>query len=188
MAAKQAPQGQMLDVPWLSQLGPSAGFAAGDCGPAVTAMLLRYAGLEVTVDDVSRATRLPVGFRFTNYHNLIEAARAWGLGLRWVAGQRLHDIAAQIAVGWPVIALVYYQALPAPKCYDPSYPYSHWLLVTGVIGEMVYYHDPYFFKRENGANVKITQADFYSSWHQNHRAGNPQYNGGLLIVDSEVRL
>lgn len=164
-----APRGCRLDIPWLSQLGPSAGYARGDCGPAVVAMWLRFLGHNVSVDMASRATGKAQDFSFTSVGDLVRIAAHWDLSLVWSRKQALGDLYAQIDAGKPIVALVYYKALPVR--YDPNYPWCHWVLVTGYDGGQIFYHDPYY-RDGTGANVKISERDFLVAWNSNYRAGN----------------
>lgn len=53
--ATDQPAPKRLEVEWLSQLGPTAAYAPGDCGAACLAMLVNYRGTaHPTVDEVSR--------------------------------------------------------------------------------------------------------------------------------------
>ena len=162
--------GQRLDVPWMSQLGDSAGYAPGDCGTAVLASWLNFLEHDVTVDQVSQATKRPPGFRSTWVGDLVKAASNWDLSLIWSRNKTLLDLYAQIDAGKPVIVLVYYKALPVR--FDPNYPYCHWILVTGYGGGKLWYHDPYYWTPETGANIEISEQDFLVAWSQNYKAGN----------------
>lgn len=161
--------GVKLDIPWLSQLGDGANYAPGDCGPAVLAMWLNFLGHTASVDDVSRATNKAQGFHFTTVGDLNAAAVNWGLLLTWSKNRQAADLYRQLDAGRPVIALVYYPALPVR--YDPKYPWCHWVLVVGYGDDNIIYHDPYY-KDGQGAFVEISEQAFMSAWGQNYRAGN----------------
>lgn len=164
-----APEGARLDIPWLSQLGPSADYARGDCGPGVIAMWLLFLGHSVSVDMASRATGKPHNFSFTSVGDLVRIAAHWDLSLIWSRNQALASLYAQIDEGKPVVALVYYKALPVR--YDPNYPWCHWVLVTGYGEGKVIYHDPYY-RDGAGANVEISEKEFLVAWNSNYIAGN----------------
>ena len=169
-----------LVAPWVSQLGPGAEYAPGDCGPAIVAMWLRFLGHQVTVDEVSRQSGLDQGFRYTMPAHLIKAARHWGLALYWRKGLTVADLVNELDAGRPCIVLVNYPSLPTR--YSSTYRDGHWLLVVGYDEEGLIYHDPYFpsdpYSRnedEMGAFLKISLADFTRAWGNNHLNGNSDY-------------
>ena len=173
-----------LDVPWVSQLAQDANYARGDCGTAALTMWLHYLGHNVSVDDVSRATGLPTGFRFTAFDHLQRAANAWGLALMWVGRQSLDALRVELALDSPVIALVHYPSLPMPVRYDAHYPYSHWVTVVGYSAGGVIYHDPYFppGDEDAGAFIEIANEDFLTAWGNNHQAGNRNSNYAMVVA------
>jgi hypothetical protein len=148
------------------------------------AMWLLYLGHEVTVDDVSRATGLPKGFRFSSFQHLQRAARAWGLELEWAARQSLDALRAELATGNPVIALVHYPSLPLPLRHDPDYLWSHWITGVGYSAGFVAYHDPYFPPGDDdaGAFIEIPNEDFLTAWGNNHKAGNCNSDYAMIVA------
>lgn len=156
-----------LLVPWLSQLGPDADYARGDCGPACLAMWLRYQGHDVIVDDVSPWCRTRP-FSYTRPAHIYWGARHWGVRLYWQRYLYLRDIIAELDAGQPVIVLVNYPALL--ERYDANYTGGHWLLVVGYTDPEIIYHDPYW--STTGANVRISKADFLRAWGLNVLNGN----------------
>jgi len=163
------PPGVRLPVPWMSQLGPGAEFAPGDCGPACLAMWLDFLGFDVTVDDVSAHSGLDRGFRYTTPAHLIHAARYWNVNLYWRRYLSLADLADALDAGQPCIVLVNYPSLP--ERYDARYQAGHWLLVTGYDTTDVIYHDPYW-PSDRGRYVYATRGEFDRAWANNHLNGN----------------
>jgi len=171
LALLRRPAGVTLDVPYLSQLGPDAAFAPGDCGTAVLAMWLNYLGDEVTVDEVSYASRLDQGFKYTTPAHLIWAARTWSVDLYWQRNLTVDVLRAEIDAGQPCIVLVNYPSLPSRMRYDPNYKDGHWLLVVGYDAMAFKIHDPYN-KGTAGAFIVLTIAELDKSWALNHLNGN----------------
>lgn len=169
----------LTGVPWLSQLGKDAAFAPGDCGPACTAMWLRYLGHNFTVDDCSKATGLAAGYRYTMPAHLLNIMRNLaGVETYWRKNLTLEDLAAEADAGAPCIVLVEYDHLPASVRYDPTYKFGHWILVVGyseIDGQdVMVYHDPYYAD-STGAFVTITDAAFYEAWGTNSESGNSNF-------------
>jgi uncharacterized protein YvpB len=165
------PTGRRLAVPWVSQLGPGADFAPGDCGPACLAMWLRFLGHKtVTVNQVSAQVNLPRGYSYTMPAHLIQAARHWDVDLYWRRGLELDALRAEIDRGQPAIVLVHYPFLPLK--YDPRYDAGHWILVNGYAENKVVYLDPYF---QTGGEVDATIDDFMNAWGNNHLDGNSDF-------------
>ncbi len=157
-------------IPYLSQLGPDADFAPGDCGPASMAMVLRHqTGIPITVDQVSEATGNPEGFRFTNNMTLIRTARKWDVSMYWARHLIVERLIDELNAGRPVIALVHYPSLPIR--YDPKYPYSHFIVLVGYDDKDLYYHDPYF-PGDGGNSTPISHSEFNIAWSNVTKNGN----------------
>lgn len=178
-------QGVVLDVPWLSQLGPDAAFAPGDCGPACLAMWLRYLGhSDVTVDDVSKVSRLDQGFKYTMPAHLIWAAREWNVDLYWRKELDIEDIWEELDAGQPCIVLAEYDWLP--YVYDSSYTKSHWLLMTGYEYSELFYNDPYWPDSEGGRCVEINKHEFMGAWQNVTESGNSARQALRIYADELI--
>jgi len=156
--------GVRLFVPWVSQLGLSAKFAPGDCGPAALTMVLRYLYPDRTieVDEVSRKIGRPKGFKFTNNRELYTVAAQYDVMMYWARHldlTRLHD---ELVAGRPVLALVHYPSLLKKR--DPDYPWSHFVTVVGFDENALFYHDPYWNDADNGAFIEIPNDAFITAW------------------------
>ena len=101
MGGDGAPAVRVLDIPWASQLGKDAAYSNSDCGPACVAMWLRWLGKTVTVDQVSKATGLPQGYKYTMPANLMLAAKAHGLNIGRAFNVSIASLRAAIDAGAP---------------------------------------------------------------------------------------
>lgn len=167
-----------LNVPWLSQLGPAAAYARGDCGTACVAMLAHYKGRPCTVDDVSKATGRTPGFTLLSFNELISAALKFEVRLVYASVLAPPLIKSDLDDGHPAIALVNYKSLPAVSRFDSAYNSGHYILLVGYTGQGVIYHDPYWPSAEGGAYRALTWADFEKA-HGTPAPGN-QYAHHLL--------
>lgn len=156
-----APAVRIIDIPWASQLGKDAAYSNSDCGPACVTMWLRWLGKAVTVDQVSKATGLPQGYKYTMPANLMLAAKAHGLNIGRAFNITLASLRAAIDAGAPAIVLVHYASLPESKRFDPKFTSGHWVLVVGhtIDAGDVIYHDPYW-PDTRGQMVRVTAAEF----------------------------
>lgn len=171
-----APAGTVLQVPWVSQLGPGAAYTRGDCGPACTTMWLHYYGLtNLTVDDCSSRTGLARGYRYTMPAHLMNIMRYYGHETYWRDKLDLEDLVDQIKDGEPCILLVEYDQLPIALRYDKSYQYGHWILIVGYNNSEMVYHDPYFPSTAGGANIRILDNALLHAWGHNSDSGNRNY-------------
>ena len=171
-----APATTQLLVPWASQLGPSADYAPGDCGPACTTMWLHHLGhTDLTVNDCSQETGLAPGYNYTMPAHLMNIMRHWGYETFWRDGLVLDDIVAEIDRGNPLILLVEYDQLPRTLRYDLSYQYGHWILVVGYTRTHTIYHDPYFPSTALGAFKHIQDTSLMYAWGHNSDSGNRNY-------------
>lgn len=153
-----------LTVPWLSQLGPAAAYAPGDCGAAALAMLINYRGeIAVTVDDVSRAAGKPRGYGTLSFADIIGAAHKYSIALLH-GNASLETICGDIDAGHPVIVLVNYRTLPLYSRYDAQYNAGHYLLVVGYDEREITYHDPYWLDIAKGAYKTISREDFMKAY------------------------
>lgn len=154
-----APAGRQLAVPWIGQNVPGVStddLSNSDCGPACVAMWLGLLGQAVTVDQVSVATGLLPGYRYTTPAHLMVAAKTFGLQLRRVTALTPKSIEAHIDDGRPVIALVHYASLP--KRFDQKFTAGHWIIATGYTVTQVTYNDPYW-NDETGRGLDMSWAE-----------------------------
>jgi hypothetical protein len=156
------PEGKkILAVPYLSQLGPSANFALGDCGSSDVAMILRFHGAMLTVNDVSIATGQPHLFTALSITDLIDVAARFGLMLRHELNFSMAGLHQQIDAGKPCLVLVNYPFLP--HRFDHKYTRGHFLVVVGQTKDGLIYHDPYF-PGSGGEAIEILDADLDTAW------------------------
>ena len=165
----------ILQVPWVSQLGPGAAFALGDCGPACAAMVLNYLGRQVTVDQVSIQTGLPRSYKWSSFVHIKKAFRYWGIESYWARNCTLDNLRVELDNNRPVIVLVDYDHLPV--YWDANYaaksPNGHFILLVGYSTDgRFHYHDPYYPNRD-GAFIACTEAQFEEAWGEGNReSGN----------------
>lgn len=180
MGGTGAPAATVLDVPWASQLGPDAAYSNSDCGPACVAMWLRWIGRAVSVDQVSQATGLPKGYKYTVPANLMAAAKTFGLMLERTLGVTVERLGQMIDRGAPAIVLVHYPSLPAESRYDPKFTGGHWVLVIGQVDDgSLIYHDPYW-PDTRGQRVRVPRADFERAMRECTLDGNSP-NQALIL-------
>lgn len=171
-----APTGAVLQVPWVSQLGPGADYASGDCGPACTTMWLHYYGLtNLTVNDCSSRTGLAPGYRYTMPAHLMNIMRAYGYETVWRDGLGISELIDEIESDNPCILLVEYDQLPMALRYDKGYQYGHWILIVGHNSSEMIYHDPYFPSTAGGADIRILDDALLYAWGHNSDSGNRNY-------------
>jgi uncharacterized protein YvpB len=128
------------------------------------------------VDDVSRATGKPPNYPYTVFADLDKAANTYGLDLVHQFGTLILSlIEHEIDGGRPVIALVHYPSLPVKL--DPTYRFSHWILLTGYGDGVYYYNDPYWPDAAHGANIPITSEQLETALRNVNLNGNTSYQG-----------
>jgi hypothetical protein len=152
---------RLLAIPWIGQNTASTDddYSNSDCGPACLAMWLTWHDQDhiITVDDVSAATGLPLGYKYTIPANLITAAAHWQLKLERVLNFSFDMIRGEINRGSPALVLVHYPDLV--KRFDVKYKASHWILVIGYDETGLIYNDPYW-PDNRGAAIHIEYAAF----------------------------
>ncbi len=155
-----------LNVPWVSQLSTSAGFAAGDCSMACVAMVLRSLGQSVTVDQVSKASGLKPGFVQAAWWDAVHAAANWHVVLEHGYNLTLDDLIADLRLARPAIVIVNYQSIPEQKRYSKTYNAGHFVVVVGFNADHILVHDPFWAddQADRGAFVSLARADFDRAW------------------------
>jgi uncharacterized protein YvpB len=153
--------GQMLSVPYRSQLDGAA-YASANCGPTALSMVLAYYGIDASPWD-ARVRSMKAQHSWVDddggysdhygvfVYNLASAGesfglRADGLWLRegnhvdrlrsWHAG----DLRKEIDSGRPVIVQVLYRALPGNG--RSRFDDDHYVVVHGLVGSDFVYSDP----------------------------------------------
>lgn len=85
-------------------------------------------------------------------------AEKMGYGYRYKTWP-LSILLAEVEAGYPAIALINYKDLPDRlKAWD--YRGGHFVVITGVEGEYLFYTDPLHPTAPAGHNIRITKADF----------------------------
>jgi hypothetical protein len=151
----------ILPVPYRSQLAADAGFGKGDCGPASFAMVLNALDVYVTVDALGKILSKPANYTITELRELQVLARQFRVELQWRGRMTLASVQASIEARRPVIALVWYPLMP--NRFDPNYINGHFVVIVGVEGESLYYHDPYY-RDQGGALLKAAWEGFSKAW------------------------
>ena len=148
-------------------------------------MWLRFYGVNASVDDVSKATGLPAGYHYTTYYDINKAANKYGHNLKYmVGGFTTSTVKTEVDANRPLIALVYYPALP--QRYDPNYKQSHWIIITGYSDTGVFYNDPYWLDEQHGKDLFMTNAQFMTALAQVSLNGNTPYQGIIEQIAASV--
>jgi hypothetical protein len=185
------PDGQVLHVPYRSQLDGSA-YAQANCGPAALAMVLAYYG----IDDSLWSLRVQAmqaqhswvdddGGYSDGYgvfvYNLAAVAESQGMrvdGLWLREGNRIDrlrlwraaDLRRQIEAGRPVIVQVRFRLLPGNV--SSRYVEDHFIVVQGFVGTDFVYSDPV-----SGSELSIGESELLRAMGA---ADNP-YVGFALV-------
>ena len=173
----------LLPIGWAGQNTPRPDddYSNSDCGPACVAMWLRYRGIMVSVDDVSRATGKPRGYAYTVFADLDRAANQYGLDLVHQLGTlTLQMIRSEIDAQRPVIALVHYPSLPDK--FSSTYALSHWILLMGYDADVFFYHDPYWLDSVSGAALPITAVQLVTALQNVKLNGNTAMQGATQKI------
>ena len=140
-----------LDVPFYRQE------QLHTCGPACLRMVLAYNGVDKTEDElVVLCNTAEVG---TGRRPLARAAQELNFGVQLAERMTREDLQETISSGKPTIALV-----------NPSliYPHvtetSHGVVIVGVEGDEIIFHDP-----AGSASNRLAWAEFRSAWLDRHR-------------------
>lgn len=148
---------KLLPVPWVGQnVGQDDDLSSSDCGPACCAMVLRYLGQNVTVNQASKAANKLKGYKGTAYWDLTRILLNWKVAAGRVVPVTIDTLRREIDAGKPVILLVHYGSLPTRS--DLNFTGGHWIVVVGRGPGGLYYHDPYW-RDDRGARILISDTD-----------------------------
>jgi predicted double-glycine peptidase len=178
-----------LEIPYRSQRDSDALYAPSDCGAACVAMLLQAYGMQVSIDDVFKATG-EAQQNFLSRGDLIRAARQFHLDLSRFGNGDQAFLQARIDESKPFIALVNYQAWSKPNSgvsTQSSFAKTHFVVVTGYDGNDVMLNDPLWWgaRRQEGKNKQMTYTQFEDAWGSCHLfLNNPDFVG--LVVDDPL--
>lgn len=174
-----------LAVSHLSQLDiyPDSDFATGDCGPVSFAMWAQRNGKYFTPDSfsetVTRVTGRPSGYSYTSRDDLVMLGRWFALPCERVDAVTLADVRHQIVENEkPLIALVHAGNL---RMRSYSFEGGHYVLIVGVIGDSIQYHDPYERRDGRGSFVKVGWDEFSVAWQNATSDGNQAFSGVRFI-------
>jgi len=176
----------VLPVPYISQNGPGADHAPGDCGPACVAMVVHYlTDNDPTVNAVSLAGGVQKDARWSSLQQNAKAARFYGLKARNVRPLTPDAIVKEIKAGFPVMALVKYDLLSTAE--DPnqsSFKGAHFVLLVGFSPKTVILHDPNRISGDEfGAFRELSWSVFNKAHGSTDKTPGNSYNNHGITFD-----
>lgn len=162
--------GVILPIPYRSQLAADAGYGRGDCGPSVLASILLAMMVYITIDALGKILQKPANYTISTMRELQQLAREFRIDLGYKGNMTLAQVTALIANRQSIIALVWYPEMP--NRYDPDYRNGHFVVIIGVEGDTIIYHDPYY-RNTDGAALRALWSDFSRGWSA---VGNGAFN------------
>jgi hypothetical protein len=151
----------ILPVPYRSQLAVDAGYGRGDCGPSALAMILLALQVFITVDALGKILQKPANYTTATMRELEQLAREFRVDIVYQARMSLADVTSLIGQRQAVIALVWYPEMP--NQFDPTYEDGHFVVIIGVEGDTIIYHDSYYRNMGGGA-LRAPWRDFSRAW------------------------
>jgi hypothetical protein len=148
-----------MKVPYISQWDATAKLSRGDCGIVAACMIAQWKGIKTTPDDMLRRGKLPVGRHTYDFPEVIRAASAVGVKLRYYYPATWPIIRSELKATRPVICLLRYGKISNNQ---DDFDGSHFWTVIGYDDENVYVNDPNFWGayRERGAMRRIPLTEF----------------------------
>ena len=148
-----------MKVPYVSQWDATAKLSRGDCGIVAACMVALWKGIKTTPDEMLKASGLPVGRHTYDFPEVIRAAEAVGLKLRYHYPATWPIIRAEIKANRPVLSLLRYGKISNNQ---DDFDGSHFWVCLGYDDENVFVNDPNFWgdMREYGAMRRIPLVEF----------------------------
>lgn len=178
-----------LEIPYRSQRDSDALYAPSDCGAACVAMILEATGMDVSIDDVFKATGRPQQ-KFLSRGDLIRAAGSFHLGLSRFQDGDQDVLKEQVDADKAVIALVNYAAWSKDGSgvdTQSTFAKTHFVVVSGYDGDDIFINDPLWWgsRRMEGKDKRMTYAQFAAAWGSCHEyLSNPDFVG--LVTDEAL--
>ena len=141
-------------------------------------MWLNMLGKVVTVDEVSKATGLQVGYKYTTPAHLIIAAGLHGLKLIREYVISRQTVVKHIDAGRPLITLVHYGSLPHKS--TSTFTAGHWIVIVGYGDNCILYNDPLWQTADEGAALVMSDAEFEKALSDCYIDGNTQRQGLVM--------
>lgn len=169
---------KMLAVPYRSQEDPDARRFRNDCGAAVAAMYLDFAGKpSVPIDTLAAQTTLAQNDTGLSTAAVIALAGRHGLTLTETGSLTIDLIKSEIDGGRPPFALISYAPLTGRE--NQADHGGHFVLITGYDAANVYVNDPDWWanKRDQGHNWAVPSEQFAQALAQSPAP----HQGGLYV-------
>lgn len=157
-------------VPYRSQIGAGAEKFPNDCGPACVTIKVDFAydRPDLTVNQVAIDGGM-VGNAFTSWDQLVNVARAYGVGLTKRERVNLPRILHWLRVSnTPVLALIHYGALSGRQS---KFAGGHFVVVVGYTDSHVIIHDPNWIG-DGGREWQVPLEEFATALAQVGDDGN----------------
>ncbi|HTX91958.1 MAG TPA: SH3 domain-containing protein [Anaerolineales bacterium] len=155
----------ILQVPYISQLGSGASQFTNASGAASGAMLVgAYIGKAITPNDFFNQTGQQTDnpLSFTQISNVMTAN---GVPVEMRTGLKLSDLALILSSCRPAILLVKQTILQQAGLTPESFTGPHYLVAVGLDVNMAYVHDP-LRKDSSGQGQGIPWLTLYQAWTQ----------------------
>lgn len=176
----------VLQVPYKSQLAPTAGYSNNDCGPTCIAMMIAATGNDVTVDSLYQHPSIRGQTGLLSISSLQAVAKSYNVPLTF---NKLNpdSLRQQIDSGRPVFLLVDYRPIVVANlnCVPTQGWYGHFVLAVGYDAASFIIHDPYC-KGNDGAFRHWPNNVFQSCWCDGHLAEGNTYSGQCLVPDNPI--
>jgi hypothetical protein len=155
----------VLNVPYVSQLGPGADRHSNDCGAACAAMLIgAYTGDTIPPDEVYDQTGAP-GDIYLSASHLLSVLRTYNVPAAWDQDLPLGELFELLAGKKPFIALIKYQALRDAGLTQSQFSGMHFAVVCGADVRSVYLHDP-LWRDMGGQWLAVPVELFMQAWDE----------------------
>jgi hypothetical protein len=169
----------LLNVPYVSQLGPGAENYRYDSAAAAAAMLVRaYTGKPVTPDEFFAKAGQSADKPLTMNLVSITLAR-YSVQNRQRANMRVLDISAALASGRPVLLPLQHSLLREAGLTSEATDAPHYVVAVGLDVAHIYVHDP-LWQGEGGAGLAIPILLLVQAWDEVGRVVSSYERTGLI--------
>ena len=171
----------VLNVPYVSQLGDGATIHNNDCGAACGVSIVKaYTALTPTVDefyDKSQAN----GDVYLSASQIINTLKMYGVPSSWYISD-IKSLMGNLSVGKPTICLILYGVLVNAGIVQSAFKGFHFVLATGYDGKSIYINDPL----HGGENLEVPIATFEKAWKDAgaNPTANPAY--GCIVPNNSM--
>jgi len=171
----------VLNVPYISQLGEGALKHNNDCGAACGCMIVGgYKDVIPTVDEFYDKAQSS-GDVYLSATQIINVLKSYGISSTWYISD-MKPLMSTLSSGKPVICLILYKTLVDAGIVDSTFKGYHFVLATGYDTKNIYINDPL----NGGEYLEVPIETFNQCWKDAGIDPNANPSYGCIVPNNPI--